>query len=397
MSLVVDRVSLPGPGASPAGVRRPMVLHVGKYYPPQPGGMERVVQLLCERAAGVESQVLVSATVPRTIRESWNGVAVTRAARFGSIGSVGVCPTLPLELARANPDLTVIHEPNPVALVADMLARQRGPLVVWYHSEVLRPAWKYRLLYRPFLQRALARAARIVVSSPRLVEHAEELRPYAAKCRVIPFGVSLGRFAATPEVQRAADQIRRRHHRPIVLFVGRLVPYKGVSVLLDALETLDADAVIAGTGPLAGALAAQAASRGLGDRVRFAGEVSEAELLALYHACDVFVLPSVTRAEAFGVVQIEAMACGKPVISTSLDSGVPWVNQHDRTGLVVPPGDAAALARAIGALACDPARRRRLGEGGRARVEREFTVERMAERVGALYEEVLGDAARLAL
>ena len=127
--------------------------------------------------------------------------------------------------------------------------------------------------------------------------------------------------------------------------------------------------------------------------VRFLGAVSDAELTALYHAADLFVLPSVTRAEAFGVVQLEAMACGVPVVSTNLPSGVPWVNQHDKTGLVVPPGDADGLRQALLALLTDRRRREALGRYARERVGREFTLTRMAQLTSGLYREVLrGDA-----
>lgn len=391
MSITVPRPARTADRPAPGNVApaEPRVLHVGKYYPPTPGGMERVLQLLCEHVEGVQHEVLVAGTGPRTTRGRWNGVPVTRAARFGAIGSVGVCPTLPWELARISRDLTVIHEPNPLALVADLLAGQHGPLVVWYHSEVLRPAWKFRLLYKPFLARVLERAARIVVSSPNLAAHAAELQPYASKCRVIPFGVSLARFDRTPDIEAGAAVFRHRYGRPIVLFVGRLVPYKGVSVLLDAVRGLDVQTVIVGTGPLAEALAAQVDRTSLAERVSFLGELSDRDLLGLYHACDLLVLPSVTRAEAFGMVQLEAMACGKPVVSTDLPSGVPWVNRHDETGVIVPPGVPGALRAAIESLLGDPGRRRRLGAGARARVACEFTVERMARRTLSLYRDVL--------
>jgi glycosyltransferase involved in cell wall biosynthesis len=383
-----------GHHAGGAAASGPRVLHVGKYYPPVPGGMERVLQLLCEHGRGVRNEVLVAGVGPRTIREHWNGVPVTRAARLATIGSVGVCPTLPFELRRVRRDITVIHEPNPMALGADLVARQEGPLVVWYHSEVLRAAWKYRLLYEPLLQRVLRRAARIIVSSPRLAEHAQALRPYAVKCQVVPFGIDLDRLAASDAVLARATAIRARYRGPLVLFVGRLVPYKGVSVLLDAVAGLDVTTVIAGDGPLSAALRAQASRLPLPRRVVFTGEIDETELLALYHACDMFVLPSVTRAEAFGMVQLEAMGCGKPVISTDLPSGVPWVNQHGESGLVVPPGDAAALRGAIETLACDDALRARLGTGARLRVEREFTAARMAERTLSLYASILDERGR---
>ena len=142
---------------------QPRVLHVGKWYPPAPGGMEKIVQLLCEgERATVDSRVLVANTAPATIQDVWRGVPVTRVASFGTIGAVAVCPGFPLALAGARRDVTVMHEPNPIALVSDFLTGGRGPLVIWFHSEVLRPQWRYRLLYRPFLRRVLRRAARII-------------------------------------------------------------------------------------------------------------------------------------------------------------------------------------------------------------------------------------------
>jgi rhamnosyl/mannosyltransferase len=370
---------------------QPRVLHVGKWYPPAPGGMEKIIQLLCEgERVSVDSRVLVANTAPATVQEVWRGVPVTRVASFGTIGSVAVCPGFPLALAGARRDVTVIHEPNPIALVSDFLTGGRGPLVIWFHSEVLRPQWRYRLLYRPFLRRVLRRAARIIVSSPRLAEHARELADFREKCVVIPFGLDASWLAATPETSRRSQEIRQRHVGSIVLFVGRLVPYKGVDVLVDAAARLTAARVlIAGSGPLRPMLEARAAAAGLGDRVEFLGPLSESDLAAYLHACDVFVLPSVSRQETFGVVQLEAMACGKPVVSTDLPTGVPWVNLHERTGLVVPPGDAEALAAALTRLLADPALRAQYGEAGRARVERDFTVQAMTAATTAVYREIL--------
>lgn len=378
--------------SSPGGSRY-RILHVGKYYPPAPGGMERVVQLLCEgERAVIDSRALAAHTGWRTVHEEHLGVPVTRVGSIGAIGSVAVCPTLPLALARAQRDLTVIHEPNPGALVTDWLARQRGPLVVWFHSEVLRPQWKYRLMYRPLLRRALRRAERIVVSSPRLAEQAAELQEFRHKCAVIPFGIDPGRLERTAAVAERSSAIRSGLDAPMVLFVGRLVPYKGVDVLLRAMPCVSATAVIVGDGPERRTLEALASRLGIAGRVRFAGRLPDADVVAHLHACDVFCLPSVTRAETFGVVQLEAMACGRPVVSTDVPTGVPWVNQHERTGLIVPPGDAEALAAALARLAGDAALRERLGRGGLARVAAEFTVSRMVARTTALYGEILREA-----
>jgi rhamnosyl/mannosyltransferase len=173
----------------------------------------------------------------------------------------------------------------------------------------------------------------------------------------------------------------------LILFAGRMVPYKGVGVLLRAMVGLDVTAVLVGDGPSRAGWTALARELQLTDRVRFVGEVGHEELAALYHACHIFVLPSVTRAEAFGYVQLEAMACGKPVVSTRLPSGVPWVNRHGETGLTVPPGDVDALRRALAELAADESLRMRFGHAGRLRVESDFTMEIMRSAAAALYRE----------
>lgn len=366
------------------------VLHVGKFYPPAPGGMERVVQLLCEgEQPTTDSRVLVANTRRGTVRERWQGIDVTRVSSVAAIGSVGVCPTFPLELWRAKRDVTVIHEPNPLALVADWASAQSGPLVVWFHSEVMRPRWKYRLLYRPFLRRVLRRASRIVVSSPNLAEHAAELKDFRDKCIVIPFGIDVERLRRTSGADRHAAGIAQRYPGPRFLFVGRLVPYKGVDVLLEAMRDVNGTALIVGDGPLRASLEARANALRIQSRVHFLGRLPDDEVVAHLHGCDALVLPSTTRAETFGVVQLEAMACGKPVVSTNLPTGVPWVNRHDETGLVVEPGDASALATALRQLGDDAALRARLGEHARARVMEQFTAERMAADSSALYRDVL--------
>jgi len=371
-------------------MRRISVLHVGKYYPPAPGGMERVVQLLCEgEQVNTDSHALVANTEAVTTREPWRGIAVTRIASVGSIGSVGVCPGFPLALWRARRDVTVLHEPNPLAIVSDWIAMQGGPLVVWFHSEVIRPQWKYRLMYRPFLRRVLRRASRIVVSSPNLAQHAVELQDFRDKCVVIPFGIDTGRLQRTAAVEARAAAIAKQFPGPRILFVGRLVPYKGVDVLLRALRDVQATVQIVGDGPLRASLEAEAARTGLASRVSFLGHLSDDEVVAHLHACDLFALPSTTRAETFGVVQLEAMACGKPVVSTNLPTGVPWVNRHGETGLVVEPGDASALAAALNTLIANPIARERMGARARSRVADEFSVDRMVSLSSSLYREVV--------
>jgi rhamnosyl/mannosyltransferase len=357
------------------------VLHVGKFYPPHHGGMERVLETLCQAGRGVvESRVLVANASRATVEEDVGGIRVTRVGTAGAFGSVHVAPSFAAHLRRAAADLIVLHEPNPWALLSYTIARPKAPLAIWYHSDVVRPAFQYKLFYAPVAYTAYTRAARFVVSSPPLGEHAAALAPYRSRIVVIPFGIDPGPW-------RRGDAAVQTDP-PFVLFAGRHVDYKGVDVLLRALAAGGAHAVIAGDGPKRAAWEQLARELGLNGRVRFAGDVADAELRRLMHACAALVLPSVTRAEAFGYVQLEAMAAGTPVISTDVPSGVSWVNQDGRTGFVVRAGDPDPLRAAIERVTADPALAARLGAAGRARVDEEFTLDRLRDRLRAFYEEM---------
>ncbi len=369
------------------------ILHVGKFYPPAPGGMERIVESLCHlNGDGLVNCALVFNSGPRTISETVDGIGVTRVGTIATAGSVPIAPGFPAALRRARPDAIVLHEPNPWALLSLTIARPRAPLAIWFHSEVVRPRLQYALFYHPVARAPYRQARRIVVSSPALAERATALAPYQDRITVIPFGIDPARWDATPAVLRRAAAIRAGlGGRPLVLFAGRMVPYKGVDILLRALAGTTAAAIAVGHGPSLAGWKGLARELQLDDRVAFPGEVSHDELAALYHACDIFVLPSVTRAEAFGYVQLEAMCCARPVISTRLPSGVPWVNRDGETGLTVPPGDVAALRDAVAALAADGTLRARLGAAGRARVESEFSMAKMRTAVTALYRDLLAE------
>ena len=375
------------------------VLHLGKFYPPVTGGMERVLQTLCLVSAGlVESQVLVMHTGREDLHEEVTigetdglppaTVDITRVGTLVRYGSVNVAPGFVAALRRSRADLIVLHEPNPWALLSYAIARPSAPLAIWYHSDVVRPALQYALFYAPLARFAYNRAERVVVSSPALAEKARALASYRDRVSVIPFGINPNEWSLTPVDRDRAGRTEDQIGGPFVLFAGRHVPYKGVDVLLRALSHVSIRAVIVGDGPARAEWETLAWQLGLADRVRFEGEVSPPRLRALMQACAAFVLPSVTRAEAFGYVQLEAMACGKPVVSTDVPSGVSWVNQHNETGLVVTAGDAEALANALTTLMGDAGLRSRFGDAGRQRVEREFTLSALRSRMATFYEEL---------
>jgi rhamnosyl/mannosyltransferase len=271
------------------------------------------------------------------------------------------------------------------------MADRDTPVVAQFHSDIVRQRNLLRF-YGPFLNAFYRRATCIVLPTPRHIEISPFVSRYKEKCRVVPFGVPLSRFELDKSGRDKVDELR--NGLPSVLCVGRLVSYKGVEFLIRALEAVKVRLWIVGTGPLEDSLKNMARERGLAGRIEFLGKLSDQELVRYYHACDVFVLPSITKAEMFGVVQLEAMACRKPVISTDLPTGVPWINQNGKTGLVVSPGNVGELANAIQLLLSNVRRREEMGEAGRARVEQHFTTAKMAEAMLKVYQEMVSEPCR---
>ena len=362
------------------------VLQLGKFYDPFLGGMETVLKEICESLAHeVQFQVVVANTCWRTEHEN-RKVPVTRVGSLGKLLSCSIAPTYPLWARKFDPDLIHVHLPNPLAELSGLLAKRDVPVVAQFHSDVVRQRNLLKV-YGPFLEAFYRRASCIIVPTPRHIEISQFVSRHRDKCRVVPFGVPLSRFDLDEDGKKKVDGLR--DGMPSVLCVGRLVSYKGVEYLLRAMESVKARLWIIGVGPLEDSLKHLAAQLGLTDRVQFLGKVSEADLMAYYHACDVFVLPSITNAEMFGVVQLEAMACRKPVISTDLPTGVSWVNQHEKTGYIVPRENVGELAGAIRRLLDSAQLREEMGEAGRTRVEENFTSTKMAEAMLQVYQEML--------
>lgn len=367
------------------------ILVLGKYYPPYCGGIETLTRNWAEGFArrGARVECVVANDRPSTQVEELRGVRVRRHARYGTAFSTALAPGY-LTAARRTADVIQVHFPNPLADLALFLGRRRPAVVVTYHSDIVRQAGLMRF-YRPLLDWMLGRADRIVVATPPQLEHSPVLPRFRAKCAVIPFGLELDRLlnpppAFAPEIEAARAAAGGR---PILLNIGRLVGYKGQRYLVEALARVDAMAWLVGSGPLRADLEERARAAGVRDRVRFWGEVPDELLPHLLHAADIFVLSSITPNEAFGLVQVEAMACAKPVICCQLPSGVPFVNQHGRTGLVVPPAEVGALAEAIRQLIEDPTLRRALGQAGRDRAIAEFSLETMVARYWNLFAETI--------
>lgn len=370
------------------------ILHLYKDYFPVLGGIENHIKLLAEgqAARGHEVTVLVTSLGPRTEQLDLAGVRVIKAARLATVASTPLSLVLPWLLRRLQPDVTHLHFPYPVTEVSNWLLGRGRRTVITYHSDVVRQKGVL-LLYAPLMRHILRRADRIIATSPAYIQSSGILAPLADRCTVVPLAVETARFAAPADPADLAAVRARWGPGPWLLFVGKHRYYKGLDDLIRALPALPGVHLMAvGEGPMTAAWQALAVELGVAERVHFPGEVPDSELPLYFQAADLFVLPASHRSEAFGLVLVEAMAAGLPVISTELGTGTSWVNRHGETGLVVPPRDPAALAQAIAELLANDERRTRLGRAAQGRALGEFDKEVMIARLLALYDCVMRDA-----
>lgn len=368
---------------------KPLVVHIGKYYPPVKGGMETSLKLLVERLTGdFRVSALVANTCNCTKTEGGGDLTVTRMARAAVVFSQPLTFSLFRRLKGLRSDIIHIHLPNPLAAVAYLVSRPKGALIVSYHAEIRRLKI-FSFLYTPLVAALLKHAVKIVVTSDNMIAASPLLSRFKGKCRVIPHGIEPGQFLMTEETAREAQRIRQTAGKPIILFVGRLVRYKGLACLLKAMRLIDARLVIVGTGPLERRLKLRAKMYGVSHKVVWAGEVDQRFLPAYYHSCELFALPSIDESESFSLAMLEAQACGKAVVSAALPTGVTFVNVDGETGLTVPPRDSAAFAAAINRLLADENLRRKYGVNGQKRAHAEFTAKTMAERFVSLYRSTI--------
>lgn len=364
-------------------MKKPLrILLVNKAYPPHIGGIETLVRryALCLQAEfRADVQVLVCQEKGKTVQEVIEGIPVLRA---GSMGTYFSCP-LSLSFLwqfrkmAKQADVVMIHMPFPLADLACLFSGYRGRVILAWHSDVIKQKTLLRF-YRPLLHWLLKRADGILTATQGHIDSSSFLPAVQEKCHVIPYGIDVADYRAAkayPILAKAAKQ----PDTVKLLFVGRLVYYKGVTVLLEAMQQVNGcELFLIGSGKLQDELLQAAARR---DNVHFLGSLSDADLRAALQECDMLVLPSVANSEAFGLVQLEAMVYGKPVINTALPTGVPHVSLHGQTGLTVPPNDAGALAEAIQTLVSDVSLRQRYGMAAKQRVEAVFAEKTVMQQV----------------
>lgn len=347
------------------------ILQVYKdIFPEVAGGIERYIHdlSLFLRNRGHHVEVLVSGGGKRNA----GGLEVTGSMELGRIFSNPVSPDFAGILRRTRAEVVHFHLPLPTAVLSWLISGRSGriPYVVTYHSDIVRQAFAMPL-YSPFLRSFLSRASTVLATSQRYLSGSKFLRELNNSA-VIPIGVDELFFRPVKDPSR-----------DFFLFAGRFRNYKGIDVLLDAWSSMDRcpRLIMVGGGVLEGHVRKESSARKL--PVEILTDVEDEELRDLYANAAALILPSTRRSEAYGMVQLEAMSCGTPVICSDLDTGVTWVNVHGSTGLHFRTGDPLDLARAVMTIAEDPSLSGTLGDAARKRIKEGFRRDPLFERVEA--------------
>ena len=370
------------------------ILQLGKFYPVG-GGVEKVMydllvgladrsiacDMLCAHDGEGRAEVVVS---PQ------NKVVCTKTLlkKYATM----ISPEMLFRLRKMASDYDVIHvhHPDPMAALALWLSGYKGKVILHWHSDIVKQK-KLLSCYMPLQNWLIRRADLIVGTSPVYMDHSDHLTDVQQKCTFLPIGIK----PIVPHAEGVKKLKDQYAGKKIVFSLGRLVHYKGYRYLVDAAKSLGDEYVvlIGGSGPLREDLQKQIDDHHLTGKVKLLGRISDEDLPAYYGACDVYCLSSIMKTEAFAIVQIEAMSCGKPVVSCNIEgSGVPWVNKDGESGLVVEPENGKALADAIRRITNDAALYQQLSQGACQRFADLFTKEKMIDKCLELYQQVLGQS-----
>jgi glycosyltransferase involved in cell wall biosynthesis len=371
---------------------------VGKFYPPHVGGVESHMQDLAKGLRYVAPEVSVEVLAAqdhfapgRTFE--LDGRRVRLAGTLKVIASTPLAPAFAWHLARLKVDCYHFHFPYPWGEISALALGLKAPYVVTYHMDI----WRQKRLLQflgPSLKKFLAGASRIIAFSEELAASSPWLSPLRYKTVIIPAGIDIQHWLPTERTRNEAAELRRAigGPSPLVLFVGRLVGYKGLPHLLRAMQKVSAKLVIVGEGPEKPELTSLADSLGIRTKVHFAGGVISEQLPIWYQAADVFALPSDRAAESFGLVLAEAAVSGLPLVCAELPTGVTFVNRNGETGFVVPPGDPDALADALCRLLTDQELRKRCGQAARKRALLHFDSRQAAASTLRVYQDAIASA-----
>ncbi len=374
------------------------ILQLGKFYPIK-GGVEKVMYNLCSgiSAKGISCDMLCTSYEGESVKKNISAYSrLEGTATWLKVAATTISPSMVIRLREIcdKYDIIHIHHPDPMAAFALRLSGYKGKVILHWHSDIVKQKQLLRL-YKPLQNWLIKRADLIIGTSPVYIKESPFLADVQGKMACLPIGAN---FEVDKVDTAGVQRVRARYQgKKIVFSMGRLVNYKGYEYLIDAAKYLTDDYVIliGGEGPLGDKLLQQIENEGLTDKVKLLGFLSDAERDLHFAASDIFCLSSIQKTEAFAIVQVEAMACGKPVVATRIPgSGVSWVNKDQISGLNVEPCNSRELADAIIKICGDAHEYERYSRSARERFEQLFTQEKMIETCINLYHSVLDGTGR---
>ncbi len=371
------------------------ILHISKFYPPYYGGIEDVVYNIVSefRNSAYEQRVICfNHEKGGTIRTNENGIGIVRVKTPFTIASQPISLSylwqLKKELQTFKPDIIHVHFPNPlIAVYLLLLSLHHIKVIIHWHADIIGKNMLYWTI-KPFERRALQRADVIITTSEQYIELSKPLLPFKDKIRILPNTINEEKLQLQPGDNDTIAHIRSRYNgKKIVFFVGRHVPYKGIDLLIKATRYLPENCVvvIGSTGEQTAYL--QELAQPYGEKIQFVGRLTDTEMRCYLYAADIFAFPSIDRREAFGVALAEALYCGTPAVTFRINgSGVTWVNQDKKTGIIVDEIDEKHYAEALNVLLADEALRIQYGQTAQEWVRAHFLKNRI-DSLSELYDQ----------
>lgn len=369
------------------------ILHISKYYYPFSGGTEQIARdCVLALKDEYEQKVIAFNDGEKDQIDTVDGVEVYKCGCFAKVSaqslSLSYGKTLHALMDSFDPDIVVFHYPNPfvASLLLKELKNKKTKLIVYWHLDIIRQKF-LRVLFNGQNKRLLARANRVIATSPNYIEGSKWLQSVKEKCVVVPNCINEERMKITPEIEKRAAEIREENKRKtICLAIGRHTEYKGFSYLIEASKLLDDNfkIYIAGKGELTDRLKKEAEGD---NKIQFSGRVDDSELKALIKACDIYCFPSITKNEAFGLALAEAMYYEKPAVTFTIPgSGVNYVSINGETGIEVENLNVEEYAKAIKQLADNKELREKYGKAGKKRVEENFMSTQFRENINNVFK-----------
>ncbi len=353
------------------------IVYIGKYFYPYFGGIETVSEQLCNGMAENGHDVSIVTCHEKLLskkRYSDSGFEIIKLRNYGKVLSVPLCVWTSRLINDLSPDIVHFHLPNPLPLF--VLKKIKATKVATYHASILNKGLVGDMYSRQY-KKQLKLLDKVVVTSSNTAKEKNFLNLEVSPDKVItiPLGVKL---------EKLSNAIKE--DGPIKLvFSGRLVEYKGLDYLVKAMVNLNAELVIIGDGPLKKTMLKLIKKLNLNNKIKFMLPMKRDELFKFVSMCDLFVLPSISEAEAFGMSALEAMSLGLPIVTTQLNSGTSEINVNGETGIIVKPKSVTSLAKGIEQI-LDKKLLEEMGQKARVRFEENYTLKKMIQAHLELYE-----------